>query len=129
MLRIDGQGGDYKIMVFNYHALFEFIGIIATGYVIARLLLKLPMIKEFLKYDSKKGVNRANNPNPINNADDLEISENVISYPNPVKDFSEGQNYPLCNDTINMSSSPLTQKTDNLAHLKSIIKRLTTKCK
>jgi hypothetical protein len=115
--------------MFNYHALFELVGIVAIGYVIARLLLKLPIIKEFLKNDSKEGVNRTKKPYPIDDTNNLEISENIISQPNQIKHFNECQSYPLNNHPLDMTSPPISQETDKPSHTKRILRRPSTKCK
>lgn len=110
--------------MFDYHALFELIGIVAIGYVMARLILRIPIIKKFLIYSGKKSIDRTDNPNPIIDADNLEISEDIIGNSNPVKDFNKSEDNPLDNNPLNMPSSPVTQKTDNLTyHGKGIIKK------
>jgi hypothetical protein len=110
--------------MFDYHALFELIGIIAIGYVIARLILRIPIIKKFLVYGSKESIDRTGDPKPIIDTDNLKIGENVISNADPVKDFNKRKNYPLDNHPFNMPCSPITQKTDNSTrHSKGIISK------
>lgn len=110
--------------MFDYHALFEFIGIIATGYIIARLVLRIPIVKKFLIYSGKKSIDRTDNPNPVIEADNLKISENVVSDSYPVKDFNESKDNPLDNNPLNMPSSPISEKSDYSAnHGKRIISK------
>jgi hypothetical protein len=110
--------------------LLQLIGIIAIGYVIARLILRIPIIKKFLVYRCKESIDRTSDPKPIIDADNFEISENIVGNSDPVKDFNKRKYYPLDDPSLNMPSSPITQKTDNpTCHGKSIINRGDTKCK
>lgn len=116
--------------MFDYHAIFELIGIIAIGYIIARLVLQIPIVKKFLIYRSKESVDRTGDPKPIIKADNFEIGKNIVSDSDPVKDFNKSKDNPLDDDTLNVPSSPITQKSDKPTyHGRSIIKGADTKCK
>jgi len=105
------------------HAFFEIVGMIAIGYIIARLVLITPIVKKSFIYRNKKRKNGANNPNPIIYSNNFEICKNVISNTDPVKDFNKSEDYPLSNNTLNMSTAPPSEKGDNFTHGGKIISK------
>ena len=106
-----------------WHAFFELVGMLAIGYIIARLVLLIPIVKKSFIYYSKKRINGINDPNPIVDSYEPEISENVISNSNPIKDFNKSNKYPLSNNALNMSATPFSKEADNLSYSKEIISK------
>ena len=103
------------------HAFLELIGMLVIGYAITRLILNIPIVNKSFIYRNKKRVNSASNPNPVVDSYKLEIGENVISNSNPVQDFNKGNDYPLNENTFDMSATPFAEKADNLFHSEEII--------
>jgi hypothetical protein len=46
-----------------WHAFFQIAGMLAVGYIISRLVLKIPIVKKSFIYHSKDRIDRTDNPN------------------------------------------------------------------
>jgi hypothetical protein len=98
------------------HAFFELLGMIAVGYVISRLLLTIPVIKNFLISNSKQRVESTDNPNPVVNDCKPENRKNKFSDSAPIKNLDDSNDYPLGKNTHDVPAAPFSKKASKSAH-------------